>query len=219
MKRKWQAAVPLEMSNRKARAVADEIFGQKDSIYFDWDAIRPREGYFRIRPGVDMCIARGRAYAPYADLIWMETASAGIPLAKVFSEGIKAKFPRQMLAYNLSPSFNWDSLGWSDEQLGQFNDELGKLGYTWQFITLAGFHSNGLMTQRLAMDYADRGMVAYVQNIQRKEAEEGVELLKHQTWSGANLVDKMITTASGGVSSTAAMGAGVTESQFGSAKH
>ena len=219
MLKKWQSAAPLEMSNSKARAVADSIFGEPNSIFFDWDAIRPREGYFRIRPGVDMCIARGRAYAPYADLIWMETGKPGIPMAKVFSEGIKSRFPRQMLAYNLSPSFNWDAAGMTDKELGVFNDDLGKLGYTWQFITLAGFHSNGLMQHRLATDYADRGMLAYVDTIQRQETKEGVELLKHQTWSGANLVDRMITVASGGTSSTAAMGAGVTEDQFGKNKH
>lgn len=119
-----------------------------------------------------------------------------------------------MLAYNLSPSFNWDKAGMTDDQLGVFNDELGRLGYTWQFITLAGFHSNGLITTRLARDYADRGMLAYVQNIQRKEAAEKVELLTHQKWSGAELVDKQVNVASGGMSSTAAMGAGVTEDQF-----
>ncbi|GMI42841.1 hypothetical protein TeGR_g5431 [Tetraparma gracilis] len=212
---KWKAANPLEMSNAKARAVSDELFGEKGAIYFDWDCCRPREGFYRVRPGVDWCIARARAYSNHADLCWMETGKPGIPIARKFSEGVKARFPRQMLAYNLSPSFNWDKAGMTDAELGKFNDELGKLGYTWQFITLAGFHSNGLMQHRLATDYADRGMLAYVQTIQRKEAEEGVELLKHQTWSGAELVDKMITTASGGKSSTAAMGSGVTEDQFG----
>ncbi|GMI10715.1 hypothetical protein TrLO_g9023 [Triparma laevis f. longispina] len=214
MLRKWEQAKPLEMSNKKSRAVADSIFGQKDSVYFDWDACRAREGYFRIRPGVNYCIARGRAYANYADLIWMETGKPGIPVARKFSEGIKSVYPKQMLAYNLSPSFNWDKAGMTDDQLGVFNDELGRLGYTWQFITLAGFHSNGLITTRLARDYADRGMLAYVQNIQRKEAAEKVELLTHQKWSGAELVDKQVNVASGGMSSTAAMGAGVTEDQF-----
>jgi len=215
MLRKWQSASPLTMSNSKARSVADSILGQRDSVYFDWDAPRAREGYFRIRPGVDYCIARGRAYAPYADLIWMETGKPGIPVARKFSEGVRSVYPKQMLAYNLSPSFNWDKAGMTDAQLGRFNDELGRLGYTWQFITLAGFHSNGLMTTRLARDYADRGMLAYVQSIQRMEAKEKVELLTHQKWSGAELIDRQVNVASGGMSSTAAMGAGVTEAQFG----
>jgi len=215
MLRKWNASKPLEMSNSRARSVADSIFGRKNAVYFNWEPCRAREGYYRIRPGVDFCIARGRAYADYADLIWMETGKPGIPVARRFSEGVRSRYPKQMLAYNLSPSFNWDKAGMTDGELAVFNDELGRLGYTWQFITLAGFHSNGLMTTRLARDYADRGMLAYVQNIQRMEAKEKVELLTHQKWSGAELVDTMVNTASGGNSSTAAMGSGVTEDQFG----
>jgi isocitrate lyase len=102
----------------------------------------------------------------------------------------------------------------TDAQLSSFNDELGRLGYTWQFITLAGFHSNGLIVTQLARDFGDRGMIAYVEMIQRKEAADQVELLTHQKWSGAELVDRMVNVASGGVSSTAAMGHGVTEAQF-----
>jgi len=184
-------------------------------VYFDWELCRVREGYYRLKPGIEYCIQRGRAYAPHADLIWMETAKPGIPDAKKFSEGVKSVYPHQMLAYNLSPSFNWDASGMTDTELSRFNDDLGKLGYVWQFITLAGFHSNGLMVTQLARSFADGGMLNYVKNIQRREREEEVELLKHQTWSGAELVDRMVNVASGGVSSTAAMGDGVTEKQFG----
>ena len=123
-----------------------------------------------------------------------------------------------MLAYNLSPSFNWDASGMTDNQLAIFNDELGVLGFVWQFITLAGFHANGLIITELARSYGDKGMLAYVQNIQRRERDAKVELLTHQKWSGAELVDQMVTTASGGMSSTSAMGEGVTEAQFAS-KH
>ena len=104
----------------------------------------------------------------------------------------------------------------TDKELAYFNDELGKLGYTWQFITLAGFHSNGLIVTKLARDFGDRGMLAYVEMIQRQENAHKVELLTHQKWSGAELVDRMVNVASGGVSSTAAMGHGVTEAQFSS---
>jgi len=148
----------------------------------------------------------------------METKVPSIPDARQFAEGVKKTHPHQMLAYNLSPSFNWDASGMTDAQLADFNDDLGRLGYTWQFITLAGFHSNGLIVTELARSYGDRGMLAYVQSIQRKERAAKVELLTHQKWSGAELVDQMVNTASGGLSSTAAMGAGVTESQF-SSKH
>jgi len=144
----------------------------------------------------------------------METAVPGIPDARKFSEGVKSVYPHQMLAYNLSPSFNWDASGMTDDELARFNDDLGKLGYTWQFITLAGFHSNGLVVTKLARSFGDMGMLAYVRDIQRQEKVEEIELLTHQKWSGAELVDRMVNVASGGQSSTAAMGAGVTEDQF-----
>mmetsp|Transcript_23675 Transcript_23675/g.36533 ORF Transcript_23675/g.36533 Transcript_23675/m.36533 type:complete len:568 (+) Transcript_23675:25-1728(+) len=212
----WNAADPDTLSNAEARRVADRLFGRDNSIYFDWDACRVREGYYRLKAGIDYCIQRARAYAPYADLIWMETKIPHIPDAAKFSRGVKSMFSHQMLAYNLSPSFNWDASGMTDGELARFNDDLGRLGFAWQFITLAGFHSNGLVVTKLARSYGDEGMLAYVRDIQRKERDEQVELLKHQKWSGAELVDTMVTVASGGVSSTAAMGAGVTESQFSS---
>jgi len=214
MRRRWMAHEPETLSNASARKVADSIFGRKDSVYFDWELCRVREGYYQIQPGIEYCIQRARAYAPYCDLIWMETGKPGIPDAERFSRGVRKHHPHQMLAYNLSPSFNWDASGMSDRQLAQFNDDLGRLGFVWQFITLAGFHSNGLVVTKLARSYGDRGMLAYVQDIQRAEKKHQVELLTHQKWSGAELVDRMVNVASGGVSSTAAMGAGVTEAQF-----
>jgi len=211
---KWEAADPNSLSNAAAHRIADSIFGKSNSIYLDWEVCRVREGYYRVKAGLDYCIRRGRAYAPHADLIWMETAVPGIPDARKFSEGVKSVFPHQMLAYNLSPSFNWDASGMTDDELARFNDDLGKLGYTWQFITLAGFHSNGLVVTKLARSFGDMGMLAYVRDIQRQEKVEEIELLTHQKWSGAELVDRMVNVASGGQSSTAAMGAGVTEDQF-----
>lgn len=214
MRARWNACQPNTLSNAAARRCADSIFGEKNSIYFDWELCRVREGYYQLGAGIEYCIERARAYAPYADLIWMETKIPGIPDAKKFADGVHKVHPHQMLAYNLSPSFNWDASGMSDAQIANFNDDLGKLGYVWQFITLAGFHSNGLIITELARDFGDRGMIAFVENIQRKEREAKVELLTHQKWSGAELVDQMVNVASGGVSSTAAMGAGVTEAQF-----
>jgi isocitrate lyase len=145
----------------------------------------------------------------------METAIPSVADAREFSEGVRKVVPHQMLAYNLSPSFNWDKSGMTDQQIASFNDDLGRLGYVWEFITLAGFHSNGLIITELARAFGDRGMIAYVEMIQRKEREQQVELLTHQKWSIAEMVDQMVNVASGGVSSTAAMGSGVTEAQFG----
>lgn len=183
-------------------------------VYFDWEKCRVSEGYYQTRPGIDYCIQRAIAYAPYTDIIWMETAVPAIDDAAKFSHGVHQAYPNQWLAYNLSPSFNWDASGMTDAQIARFNDDLGRLGYVWQFITLAGFHSNGLIITELARAFGDRGMLAYVEQIQRKERVQKVELLTHQMWSGAELVDQMITVAQGGATSTAAMGAGVTESQF-----
>jgi isocitrate lyase len=121
----------------------------------------------------------------------METKVPSIPDAGKFSKGVHKYHPEQKLAYNLSPSFNWDASGMSDEQLASFNDDLGKLGYVWQFITLAGFHSNGLVITKLARSFGDRGMLAYIQDIQRQERDLQVELLTHQKWSGAELIDQV----------------------------
>jgi len=214
MRDQWLAAGPNTLSNAQARRTADQIFGKRNSVYFDWSKCRVREGYYRLRSGIDYCIQRARAYAPYADLIWMETKIPGISDAAKFAQGVHQQYPHQMLAYNLSPSFNWDASGMSDQEISRFNDDLGRLGYVWQFITLAGFHSNGLIVTQLARSFGDRGMLAYVEEIQRKEREKKVELLTHQKWSGAELIDQMVNVASGGVSSTAAMGSGVTETQF-----
>lgn len=216
MRARWMNSNPNVISNSVARRVADSIFGEENSIYFDWDLCRVREGYYQLSAGIDYCVQRAIAYSPYADLIWMETKIPGIPDAKKFADGVHEVCPHQMLAYNLSPSFNWDASGMSDAEIARFNDDLGKLGYVWQFITLAGFHSNGLIVTEMARAFANRGMIAYVEMIQRKEREGEVELLTHQRWSGAELVDQMVNVASGGVSSTAAMSAGVTEAQFGS---
>jgi isocitrate lyase len=202
----------FSMSLPDARVLAKKLLGR--DIYFDWEAPRSREGYYRIRGGTEYSITRGRAYAPYADLLWMETAKPGIEQAREFAHGIRAMFPHQMLAYNLSPSFNWDASGMTEQQMRDFNDELGKLGYVWQFITLAGFHLDALMTDVLASEYAKRGVIAYVELVQRQERNRRMPVVKHQQWSGAELIDRAVTTATNGLSSTAAMGDGVTETQF-----
>jgi isocitrate lyase len=184
-------------------------------IFFDWDAARSVEGYYRIKGSTDFCIQRAIAFAPYADCIWMETGKPILSQAQQFAREVRAAVPHQMLAYNLSPSFNWDSAGMTDAQMESFIWDLAKLGFCWQFITLAGFHCDALSIDLFARDYAKRGAAAYVQLIQRKEREFGVETLTHQKWSGSEIVDEMGNVVSGGMSSTGIMSAGVTETQFG----
>jgi isocitrate lyase len=188
------------------------------NIFWCWDLPRVREGYYRYQGGTRACTARGVAYTPYCDLLWMETAKPGVSQAKEFAQGVLAADPRAMLAYNLSPSFNWDAAGMSDAEMHDFIKNLAKLGFVWQFITLAGFHSNALGIDMFSRDYEKRGMLAYVEGVQRQERENGVETLAHQTWSGAGYADSMMMTVQGGMSATAAMGKGVTEDQFGAKK-
>jgi isocitrate lyase len=201
------------LSNAKARKLAKEILGH--NIYFDWDKPRTREGYYRVKGSTDMCIARAIAFAPYADLLWMETAKPILKEAIKFSKAVRAVYPDKWLAYNLSPSFNWDNAGMSDEEIAGFTDRLGENGFIWQFITLAGFHANSLSIDTFAKNFATGDkMLAYVRDIQRQEREHKVETLTHQKWSGAELVDKAVNVISGGGASTLIMSKGVTENQF-----
>merc|ERR1739845_21758 len=129
---------------------------------------------------------RAIAFAPYADCIWMETGKPILSQATQFAKEVRAAWPHQMLAYNLSPSFNWDAAGMTDAQMESFVWDLAKMGFCWQFITLAGFHCNALSIDLFARDYAKRGALAYVEMIQRQERKHGVETLTHQKWSGAD---------------------------------
>ncbi|KAH8929004.1 isocitrate lyase [Atractiella rhizophila] len=185
-------------------------------VYWNWDKPRTREGYYRYQGGTQCAINRAIAFGPFCDLVWMETKSPILAQAEEFSKGVKAALPHQWLAYNLSPSFNWDSAGLNETDMKEFVWKLGKLGFVWQFITLGGLHSNAYITALFAEAFAKEGMKAYVELIQRKEREIGCDVLTHQKWSGAEYVDNLLKTVTGGISSTAAMGKGVTESQFGS---
>ncbi|CUM67796.1 uncharacterized protein PRCAT00005502001 [Priceomyces carsonii] len=203
---------PLSLSSHKeAKKLAYELLGK--DIYFNWDVARAREGYYRYQGGTQCAVMRGRAYAPYADLIWMESALPDYNQAKEFADGVKSQWPDQWLAYNLSPSFNWNKAMPADEQ-ETYIKRLGKLGYVWQFITLAGLHTTALAVDDFANKFSQIGMRAYGQYVQQPEIEKGVEVVKHQKWSGAEYIDGLLKLASGGVTSTAAMGAGVTEDQF-----
>lgn len=194
------------VSNEQAREIAERL-GLKN-LFWDWDLPRTREGFYRFKGSVAAAVVRGWAFAPHADLIWMETASPDLVECTQFAEGVKSMQPEIMLAYNLSPSFNWDASGMSDLQMKEFIPRIAKLGYCWQFITLAGFHADALVIDTFARDYAARGMLAYVERIQRQERNHGVDTLAHQKWSGANYYDRYLKTVQGGIASTAAMGKG-----------
>ncbi|KAM3075076.1 isocitrate lyase 1 [Clarireedia jacksonii] len=198
-------------SNSEARAIARGITGV--DIHWDWDAPRTREGYYRLQGGVDCAINRALAYAPYADAIWMESKLPDYEQAEVFAKGVHAVYPEKKLAYNLSPSFNWRTAMSASEQQ-TYIERLSRLGYCWQFITLAGLHTTALISHSFAKAYAENGMRAYGEMVQEPEMDGGVDVVKHQKWSGAGYVDELLKMVQGGVSSTSAMGKGVTEDQF-----
>ncbi|XP_027347858.1 isocitrate lyase 2 [Abrus precatorius] len=200
------------LSSEEGREIAERL--RVRNLFWDWDLPRTREGFYRFKGSVNAAIVRGWAFAPHADLIWMETASPNVVECTQFAEGVISKHPQMMLGYNLSPSFNWDASGMTDEQIRDFIPKVAKLGYVWQFITVGGLHSNALITSTFARDFANRGMLAYVERIQREERNNGVDTLAHQKWAGANYYDRYLKTVQGGVASTAAMGKGVTEEQF-----
>lgn len=176
---------------------------------------RTPEGLFRMRSGLEVAIARGLAYSPYADLLWFETQKPDLEEARRFANAIHAVYPGKLMAYNLSPSFNWDKALTAREQ-AEFQQTLGELGYRFQFITLAGFHSLNQGMFDLARGYAERGLPAYVE-LQRREFEsesEGYTATRHQSFVGASYFDEVLRVVSGGMASTTAMEDSTEKEQF-----
>jgi isocitrate lyase len=175
---------------------------------------RTAEGFYRVRNGIEACIARGLAYAPYSDLLWMETGTPDLEVARQFAEAIKAEYPDQMLAYNCSPSFNWKK-HLDDSTIAKFQRELGHMGYKFQFITLAGFHSLNHSMFHLAKGYAEDGMTSYVELQEAEFADEanGYTATKHQREVGTGYFD-LVSTAISPDSSTVALKGSTEEEQF-----
>jgi isocitrate lyase len=176
---------------------------------------RTSEGFFRIRDGIESAIARGLAYAPYADLVWFETSTPDLDEAAVFAEAIHAQFPGKLLAYNCSPSFNWKK-HLDDERIALFQEKLGEMGYRFQFVTLAGFHAVCASMFDLARGYANEGMSAYVRLQEQEFALEadGYTATKHQREVGAGYFDAVLEAISDGQSSTLALKGSTEEAQF-----
>src|SRR5580693_7096976 len=177
---------------------------------------RTTEGFFRIRGGIESAIARGLAYAPYADLIWCETSHPDLEEARQFAEAIHAKYPDKMLAYNCSPSFNWRKKI-DEETIARFQPELARMGYKFQFVTLAGFHALNLSMFELARQYKQTGMTAY-SALQEKEfaseRQHGYLAAKHQRFVGTGYFDQVQQVISGGLASTVALAESTEAKQF-----
>ena len=197
-----------------AKLLTNDIDDRDKSFIQDED--RTSEGYYRIKGGIDMAIARGLAYAPYADMIWCETSHPDLDEAKKFSEGIKREYPDKLLSYNCSPSFNWKS-NLDDATIAKFQKELSSMGYKFQFVTLAGFHALNLGMFDLAKSYKEDGMLAYsnFQEIEFKhERDSGYMATTHQKFVGTGYFDRVMNCVSSGQSSVGALSGSTEEEQF-----
>ena len=205
--------VIIARTDAEAATLITSDVDERDQKFIEGD--RTAEGYYRVKNGLEPCIERAKSYAPYSDLIWMETGTPDLELAKKFAEGVREEFPDQLLAYNCSPSFNWSAHLEADE-IAKFQNELGKMGFKFQFITLAGFHALNYGMFDLAHGYAREQMTAFVdlQNREFKAAEErGFTAVKHQREVGAGYFDRIATTVDPNSSTTALKGS-TEEGQF-----
>jgi isocitrate lyase len=207
---------PTVIMARTDANAADMITSDVDE--YDHEFItgeRTTEGFYKTRSGLDQAISRGLAYAPYADLIWCETSEPNLEEAQRFAEAIHEKFPNKLLAYNCSPSFNWKKK-LSDEEIASFQKELGKMGYKFQFVTLAGFHALNHSMFDLARKYKDNGMAAYSELQQAEFSSEpfGYSATRHQREVGTGYFDEVAQVISGGTSSTGALKGSTEEEQF-----
>lgn len=181
---------------------------------------RTPEGFYRTEAGIDQAIARGLAYAPYADLVWCETSEPDLDEARQFADAIHAKYPGKLLAYNCSPSFNWKKK-LSDDEIATFQQEIGAMGYKFQFVTLAGFHSLNFGMFELARGYKDRGMAAYseLQQAEFSAEQHGYTATRHQREVGTGYFDEVSLVISGGQSSTTALAGSTEAEQFEAPSH
>lgn len=208
--------VPTVLISRTDADAADMVTSDIDPVDKDFlTGERTPEGFYRTKPGIDQAIARGLAYAPYADLVWCETSHPSLEEAKQFADAIHAKFPGKKLAYNCSPSFNWEA-NLDEETIAKYQVELGKMGYKFQFVTLAGFHSLNHSMFNLAHDYKDNGMAAYskLQQAEFANEDKGYTATRHQREVGTGYFDEVSQIISGGTSSTTAMQGSTEVAQF-----
>jgi len=196
-----------------ATLLANDV-DERDHVFLT--GTRTPEGFFEVRAGLEQAIARGIAYAPYADLVWCETARPDLGEARQFAEGMHERYPGKLLAYNCSPSFNWKQ-HLDDATVAKFQTELAAMGYKYQFVTLAGFHSLNTGMFELARAYRDDEMAAYSKLQQKEfdlEAEAGYRAVKHQSFVGAGYFDQITQVVTGGQSSTTALSGSTEEEQF-----
>ena len=203
----------LARTDANAAKLITNDFDKNDKPFLTGE--RSPEGFYYVKQGIDQAISRGLAYAPYADLIWCETASPNLEEAKRFAEAIHSKFPGKLLAYNCSPSFNWKK-HLSDKEISNFQEKIAEMGYKFQFITLAGFHTQNIAIFELAEKYKKEGMTAYskIQENEFLREKDGYTSVKHQREVGTSYFDAVSNTISSGESSTTAMKGSTESEQF-----
>jgi isocitrate lyase len=198
-----------------AKLITSDV-DERDHEFIDRDDRTP-EGFYRLKEGsgFDNCVKRAIAYAPHADLIWMETSVPSLEVAAEFAKQVKAAYPNQMLAYNCSPSFNWEA-NLDKDTIETFREEIGKLGFKYQFVTLAGFHSLNYGMFELASNFRDRGMGAYseLQQAEFGSEKNGYTATRHQREVGTGYFDMVSEAAAGGESSTTALSDSTEADQF-----
>ncbi|KAF3901568.1 hypothetical protein ABW21_db0202328 [Orbilia brochopaga] len=197
------------MSNWDARKLAKSFLGH--DIFYSWEIPRTREGFYHFRAGVPAAVKRSLAFAPYADLLWLETKKPDIQQAAGFAKQIRDVHAGKWMVYNLSPSFNWLGEGFTEDKLKNFIFDLAKSGFVLQLISLAGLHSGATITCELSRRFKTDGMLAYVDLVQRREKELNCDVLTHQKWSGANYLDGILSSIASGSSNTSSTGKDSTE--------
>ena len=205
----------LARTDAEAANLLTSDFDKRDQPFLTGE--RTSEGFYRVKNGLEQSISRGVSYAPYADMVWCETGTPDLGFAREWAEAVRAENPGQLLAYNCSPSFNWKK-NLDDKTIASFQDELAAMGYTYQFITLAGIHNMWYNMFQLSKDYAEgQGMKHYVNQVQEPEfaaSSRGYTFVAHQQEVGAGYFDDVTTTIQGGSSSVTAMDGSTEEDQF-----
>ena len=196
------------------RKLASSLTASNKPVAFSWDIPRTREGFYHYRAGVAAATKRAIAFAPYADLLWLETGTPSVEKAAGFAREIRSSYHGKKLVYNLSPSFNWMGQGFDDALLKNFVWDLAREGFVLQLVSLAGLHSTATISAELSRAFKDEGMLAYVKLVQQREKELKVDVLRHQKWSGADYVDGMLGAILSGSSGSRSMGEGNTENAF-----
>ncbi|KAJ5732461.1 hypothetical protein N7493_003942 [Penicillium malachiteum] len=201
-----------DLSFSRRRALASDY--TKTPVIWSCDSPRTREGFYHYRAGFPAATKRAKEFAPYADLLWVETGDPDVEKAGKLAADVRATHPGKKFVYNLSPSFNWMSHGFTEATLKSFIWDLAQNGFVLQLISLAGLHSNATITTELSRAFKDDGMLAYVRLVQAREKELGVDVLTHQKWSGAPYIDGILGAIQSGSSSSKSMGEGNTEKSF-----